>query len=147
MRRRRSDLALQRRSKASQTVDVKIGRRRQRRGPQFPRGDAPEAIDIDRTIMDAQSKRTRDRPRSIAGNSHAGDQDIEMLGRLLSGSSAGCGGYVHEGGSFDWRLVPRRFVEIIIGGTMRQVNPPHSALPVPNTAAGGIAAGASRRKP
>src|ERR1700738_4873030 len=42
-------LALQRRSEASHALDVKIVRR-QRPGPQFPRGDAPEAIDIDRTI-------------------------------------------------------------------------------------------------
>jgi hypothetical protein len=50
--------------------------------------------------MDAQSKTNAGSSRSIAGNSHAGDQDIEMLGRLLGGSSAGCGDYVHEGGSF-----------------------------------------------
>jgi hypothetical protein len=50
--------------------------------------------------MDAQSKTNAGSSRSIAENSRAGDQDIEMLSRWLGGSGAGCGDCVHEGGSF-----------------------------------------------
>jgi hypothetical protein len=50
--------------------------------------------------MDAQSKTNAGSSRSIAGNARAGDHDMKMLNQSLGGRGAGCGDYVHEGGSF-----------------------------------------------
>jgi hypothetical protein len=75
--------------------------------------------------MDAQSKRTRDRR----------DRSPEIVAPAIGASKCSVDGWAEavrvvaiafmRAVLFDWQLVTRKSVELIIGGTMRQVNPSH----------------------